>query len=398
MDWNTLYCPNRHCHFYGVPFAQSRLVRNGSSHGHKQALCRACGQSIGSRYGTAYWDLNADPAQFDLAVRALAEGNSLRSTARIVQIDKDTACAWLHRAATHCRLVMLALWRNLTVTECQLDELWSFVYAKDDHVATVQRVAAAYGDAWIWIAFAPAWRLVVAFEVGKRTQTEANLLLERVAFVSPTTIPFFTSDQLAAYRTALLHVYGRWEQPLRNGTRGRHPHRRRVAPPELLYAQVVKQRERGTVVSVSTQVVFGDAATIAARLAQSPTSRGVNTSFVERENLSLRQHNRRLTRKTNGFSKELAWLEKQLWLSLAYYHLVLPHASLREEYAQPLPTRGNGSERRWRDITPALAAGITDHVWTTTELLSYRVPAPFLDQLGDLEHLFPTPAPVHQGS
>ena len=87
MEWNTLSCPNRQCQFSGIAFAQSRLVRNGSSHGHKQAVCRACGQSVGIRRGTASWDVNADPALFDLTVRALAERNSLRSTGRSVQID-----------------------------------------------------------------------------------------------------------------------------------------------------------------------------------------------------------------------------------------------------------------------------------------------------------------------
>jgi len=72
------------------------------------------------RYGTAYLSLEADAQIFELAVRALAEGNSLRATARIVQIDKDTACDWLNRAAQHCRLVLLYLWRNLHVPECQL--------------------------------------------------------------------------------------------------------------------------------------------------------------------------------------------------------------------------------------------------------------------------------------
>jgi IS1 family transposase/transposase-like protein len=398
MEWETLYCPNRHCRYYGEPFRRSLLVKNGSSHGQKQALCRACGQSVSIRYGTAYWDLNADPAIFETAVRALAEGNSLRSTARIVQIDKDTACDWLHRAAQQCRLVMLYLWHDLPVTECQLDELWSFVHTKEQNLATAKVVCETYGDAWVWVAFAPVWRLVVAFVVGKRDQANANLLLERVAYVTDATIPFFTSDQLAEYRTALLHVYGQWQQPARKGDRGRYPNRRRVPLPELLYAQVVKQRERGQVVAVSTKVVFGDMATIMARLAQSPTSTQINTSFVERDNLTLRQHNRRLTRKTNGFSKEIAWLEKQLWLALAYYHLVLPHDSLRQQLDVPQSTRGSGSARRWQAITPAMAAGLTDHIWSTAELLSYRVPAAFLDTIQQVEHVFPPFTGVHQGS
>jgi hypothetical protein len=239
---------------------------------------------------------------------------------------------------------------------------------------------------------------VLAFVAGKRTQESANLLLHRLVHVSDGTIPFFSSDQLAEYRTALLHVYGQWHQPARNGTRGCYPKPRRIAPADLLYAQVVKQRERGEVIAVSTKLVFGDAAASKARLAASKASTLVNTSFVERDNLTLRQQNRRLTRKTTGFSKELVWLEKQLWLSLAYYHLVLPHASLRRELPRPEPSRGCGSARRWEPVTPAMAAGLTDHVWTTTELLSYRVPVTFLAQLPEIERLFPSFEPVHQGN
>ena len=84
MDWETLYCPNRCCRFYGMPFGHSALIKNGASRGHKQALCQSCGRSVFLRYGTAYFELEADPSVFETAIRALAEGNSLRSTARIV--------------------------------------------------------------------------------------------------------------------------------------------------------------------------------------------------------------------------------------------------------------------------------------------------------------------------
>ena len=350
------------------------------------------------RYGTAYLGLDTAPAVFETAVRALAEGNSLRATARIVGIDKDTACAWLDRAAQHGRQLLLYLWRDLPARECQLDELWSFVHTKERNLPFAARYCETYGDAWVWLAFEPIWRLVLAFVVGKRTQEAADLLLARVAHVTTETIPFFTSDQLPDYPTALLKTYGQWYQPRRQGNRGRHPKPRRVPVPELLYAQVVKQRKRGCVVAVSSHVVFGDPQVVAARLAASPVSHTVNTSFVERDNLAQRQHNRRLTRRTNGFSKELTWLERQLWLSLAYYHLVLPHHSLRQPLPAPEPTRGTGSPRRWRPVTPAMAAGLTDHVWTTQELLSYRVPAQFLDQLCEIEHLFPSLDQVHHGS
>lgn len=398
MDWESLYCPKQRCRYYGIPFFQGLLVKNGADHGHPQALCKACGGSVSLRYGTAYLGLDAEPAIFETAVRALAEGNSLRATARIVQVDKDTVCDWLDRAGQHCRLVMLYLWRKLHVTECQLDELWSFVHTKEDNLPFAKIDDETYGDAWVWVAFAPVWRLVLAFVVGKRTQGSANLLLDRVAYITDEHVPFFTSDQLPEYTAALLHTYGTWYQPQRNGNRGRFPTPRRIPLPSLLYAQVAKERENGRVVQVSSRVVFGDPEAITARLATSPVSDAINTSFVERDNLTQRQENRRLTRRTNGFSKEIIWLETQLWLSLAYYHLVLPHRSLRECLPMPEPTRGTGSPRRWRPVTPAMAAGITDHVWTTSELLSYRVPAHFLDQLSQVERLFPPLGQVHQVS
>ena len=395
MNWETLYCPNRSCCYYGRPFGQGLLVKNGTSHGKKQALCRSCGRRVSLTYGTAYFDLEAAPTLFELAVRALAEGNSIHGTARIVQSDKDTVCAWLNRAANQCRLVMLYHWHDLSVTECQLDELWSFVHTKEQNLVAAKRWRETDGDTWVWIAFAPEWRLVVAFVVGKRTQESANRLLDRVVYVTDDHIPFFTSDQWSAYYTALLQAYGEWYQPERQGSRGRYPAPRRKPLPNLLYAQVVKRRAKGRVVEVTRKIIWGDADEINARLAASTTSTMINTSFVERDNLAWREHNRRLTRKAMGFSKELPWMEKQLWLSLAYYHLCLPHISLREALSTPEPTRGHGSPRKWRAVTPAMAAGMTDHVWTTAELLSYRVPAPFLDTLDAIKHWFPALDDAH---
>jgi IS1 family transposase len=257
MDWETLYCPNSHCRGYGKPFTQGYLVKNGTSRGQPRACCKACGASVVLRYGTAYYGLDADPAIFETAVRALAEGNALRATARIVQVDKDTVCAWLDRFARHCRTVMLYFWHDLPVSECQLDELWSFVHTKEAQLPGAKIYCATYGDAWVWLAFAPVWRLVLAFVIGKRDQAGADLLLARVAHVTDDSIPLVTSDQLPEYRNALLNTYGEWYQPQRQGSRGAYPKPRLRPPPNLMYAQVVKRREGNRVVNVSTRVIFG---------------------------------------------------------------------------------------------------------------------------------------------
>lgn len=391
MNWNTLYCPNKGCPYYGVMFQPGKMVKNGSSHGQPQALCKGCGGSIALSYATAYYSLESDPAIFETAVRALAEGNSLRATGRILQIDKDTVCDWLNRAALHCRAVTRYCWCRLPVAECQLDERWSFVQTKEAPLPFAKIACDTYGDTWVWLAFAPAWRLVLAFVVGKRAQENADRRLARVKAVTDEHIPFFTSDPLPEYDDALLRAYGVWIQPERKATRGRHPLPRRVPAVDLLYAQVVKVREHDRVKEVKTRIVFGKPEAIAAPLASSSVSDTINTRFVERDNLTQRQSNRRLTRKTNGFSKDIVWFEKQLWLSMAYYPFVLPHHSLRQPLETPEQTRGSGSPRQWSPVTPAMASGMTDHVWTTAELLSYRAPAQFLDQLPTLKPLFSLP-------
>lgn len=144
---------------------------------------------------------------------------------------------------------------------------------------------------------------------------------------------------------------------------------------------MVKQRQGNRVVQVSKKVIFGTPEAIQARLAVSTTSQTINTSFVERNNLTCRQSNGRLSRKVLSFSKDLTWMEKHLWLSLSYYHFVLPQASLAQVLPEPQPTLGTGSPKKSLPVTPAMKAGITDHVWTLEELLSYRVPPDFLKYL-----------------
>ena len=382
MEFATCYCPNPQCAHHGKRGFGTHLVRRGADRGVPRLLCTMCKGTFSARQGTAYFGVRAEEPKYSIAMRALAEGNSLRGTGRIVDVDKDTVCAWLDQAGRHCRAVTAYLFDQLHITECQLDELWGFVRKKEAHLTVAEKVLALYGDAWVWTAFAPVWRLVAAFVVGKRNQASANVLLERLHAVSCGYIPFFTSDQLPHYAHALLQVYGMPEVLLHiPGKRGRKPTPKRLPPADLHYAQVVKRRKGGRVVHVTTTILFGSEEAVQERLAASPVSQTINTSFVERNNLTCRQSNGRLARKVLSFSKDLTWLEKHLWLSLAYYHFVLPHDSLRHRIPEPQPTRGSGSPKQWQSVTPAMAAGLTDHVWTMEELLSYRVPPDFRDRL-----------------
>jgi IS1 family transposase len=217
------------------------------------------------------------------------------------------------------------------------------------------------------MAFDPISKILPAFVVGKRTKANAYKLVEKIYRITDGVIPFFTSDELKHYKDALLRVYGIPEDmPKGPRKRGRPKKPKLRPPPELKYAQVVKHRRKGRVVSISTKVVFGKEEEIKTLLEDSPVSKSVNTSFIERNNLTLRQHSKRLGRKTNGFSKDISKLEAQLHLALGYYHFVKEHFGLRQQ------STDNG--KKWVHRTPAMAAGITNHIWSTRELLIYRVP------------------------
>ncbi len=169
--------------------------------------------------------------------------------------------------------------------------------------------------------------------------------------------------------------YGVGVSPPRPGSRGRFPTPRRGPPPDRCDAVVVKERAKGRVVPVTTRLGYGTTGQVETALRMSPVSRTITTYGVERQNLTVRQHSRRMGRKVNAFSKDPDSLEEQLTVAFASYHFVVPHRCLRQRLAHPVPTKGSqGSYKKWKAVTPAMAVGLTDHVWTMEELLSFRVP------------------------
>jgi hypothetical protein len=142
--------------------------------------------------------------------------------------------------------------------------------------------------------------------------------------------------------------------------------------PQLQYAQVIKKIRRRRLVAVSSRVVFGTLAEIKQVLAAHGWR--INTAFIERVNLSIRQHVAAVGRRVTTLCKSEMGLRQQLALYPLYYNFCLPHASLRLLLPQPELTKGLGAAKRWRPCTPAMAAGLTDHVWTLREVMLVRVP------------------------
>jgi hypothetical protein len=143
--------------------------------------------------------------------------------------------------------------------------------------------------------------------------------------------------------------------------------------PELLYAQVVKQYRRRRVVRVRHRVVFGSVEGVKQVLAAYGWQ--IDTAFIERANLAIRHHVAAVGRRVMMLCKDEAGICQQLALYRVYYNFCLPHASLRQPLPQPVPTNGSSSAKRWRPCTPAMAARLTDYVWTLREVLLFRVPS-----------------------
>jgi len=172
-----------------------------------------------------------------------------------------------------------------------------------------------------------------------------------------------TSDSYPAYATAILDAYGETVTPPPTGKPGRPKRTYKVPPAGLVYATVEKVRKKGRVVEVLTWVIFGTMAAVAAALDGSRVSRSINTSFLERQNATDRHHNARKSRKTYRFSKDWRFHEAATYFTMYSYNFCWPVRTLRER----------SGEGGWRKQTPAMAAGLADHLWSMAEWVSFPV-------------------------
>jgi len=247
-------------------------------------------------------------------------------------------------------------------TEVQFDEKWAFLAKKEAHCDRSDPADDHKGDYWDHIALDAEHPLVVSAIPGARTieNTEA-LVADFRGRTGGRLMDLMTSDDYPAYETAILHAYGQTITPERTGKPGRPKVSYQVPPPGLTYATVTKLREKGRVVKLGTRVVFGTLTAVLLALGLSKVSNAINTAFVERENATDRHRNARKARKTYRFSKDWRHHEAVTYLSLYSYNFCWPVRTLTIKDEQ-----GRGCKR-----SPAMAAGLADHVWSMSEWLSF---------------------------
>jgi IS1 family transposase len=264
---------------------------------------------------------------------------------------------------------------DVRVRQVQLDEVFALLRAvKDREVSAAEAIERLErSPQWVWVAMDPESKLLLTIDVGERTLAMAQRVVHHVAQVlAPDGAPLFLTDGFREYMTALLTHYGAWVQPPRRQDKGPYPKPRWLPLPGLLYAQVVKPRRRRRLVRVRHRVVFGTLEAVQRVLAVCGWQ--INTSFVERLNLTIRQHVAAIGRRVTTLCKGADGLQQQLALYHVSYNFCLPHVSVRQALPHPEQTTGGGSAKQWRPYTPAMAAGLTDRVWSLREVLMFRVP------------------------
>src|SRR6266852_1515699 len=260
-------------------------------------------------------------------IACLVEGNSVRAICRLTNSSKDAVLKLVADAGKACLEYQRAQFRNLTCQRIQCDEIWIFVYAKAKNVPAEFQGQFGYGDVWTWTAIDADSKLVPCWHVGTRGTQAAITFMRDVAsrLANPVQL---TTDGHHAYLYAVDAAF----------------------PREIDYAMIVKMY--GTDPSVEAQRRYSPAMCISAErkvIRGNPDPEHISTSYVERQNLNMRMGMRRFTRQTNAFSKKVENHGHAIALFYMYYNFARIHQTLR--------------------VTPAMEAGIADHVWNLEELV-----------------------------
>ena len=264
-------------------------------------------------------------AKRTLILQMLCEGSSMRSIARTADVSINTVSKLLVDAGKACAAFHDEKVRGVTASRVQCDEIWSFTYAKQKNVAAAKAAPEEAGDTWTWTAIDAQSKLLVSWLVGGRDAEYANAFMNDLASRLANRVQL-TTDGHKAYLEAVEGAFGA----------------------DVDYAQLVKLYGEAP----EAQKRYSPAVCTGARkeaITGRPDKAHVSTSYVERQNLTMRMSMRRFTRLTNAFSKKVENLAHAVSLHYMHYNFVRIHKTLR--------------------VTPAMAAGVTDRLWSVQDIV-----------------------------
>ena len=327
--------------------------------------CHTCETPFSETRATVFVDLRTLEDKIMMALKRLLGRVDVAGISFVLGVTEETVWGWLRRAAHQADAINRHLLRALPVTQGQLDEMGNFIertHACEPDAAGDSGPDSEEGRQGVWSSFAPACRLMRAAIVGPRTLDTAQEVVAATK-ARGAGIPAFFREGFTCYlaaRIAACHVVTTFA---RTGKRGR-PRQPRCAPhPALVYGPWVQQQQQGKLLTLRTRGVLG-----ADRLTQLGLT--ISTAWVERAHVTWRQALAPLARMTSSFCKDRERLRQRVVLFQGFYTMARPPMSLQH----PLPPHeriGRGAiQPRWRERTPAMAAGLTDHVGTFRELLT----------------------------
>jgi IS1 family transposase/transposase-like protein len=355
-------CPNQQCPYSGITDAHIHALVGDGMHGHAERIqtfrCQACHTTFTARRHTPLYRLKTPSHQIAMVLSALAEGLDASAAERVFGYRQATITLWLSRAGEHAQSLHERCFRNLQIPHLQLDELRT-------------RLRSATQVLWLWLAIDPLTKILPVLQLGPRTQNVAHLLIHSLRrILAPGSLPLFTSDGLNLYFYALTAHFGHWLEVSR---RGRNVRQWQVAA-GLIYGQVKKSYRRRKLVRVTPVMRLGTHTALKVTLQGLGLSGRLNTAFIERVNLTVRHGVPALARRTWATAQQAPQLLAHLEWWRAYYHFVRPHTALQVALLQPRERGGKLVAQRYRQRTPAMAAGRTNRRWTACEVLSCPLP------------------------
>jgi len=329
--------------------------------------CNRCMKSFSETRGTVFYDLRAPEEKVIMALKMMLVRVDLAGICFVLGVTEETVLEWVKKAAKKANEINEFLLRNITVTQVQLDEMWNFIgrkHSKECGEDGESSPDSEDGRQWLWVSFAPEFRLLLAVFVGPRTFESALTVIRRTAAVI-CGIPCFFSDGFSCYLSALIQVYHQIKTFARTGKRGRPKNPVMEPHPQLVYAQIIKKKVQGRLKSLTQRIRCGQT-----RLKDLGFS--ISTSLIERLNLTMRHSLAPLTRKSLAFCKDRDQMRRRVVLFHAFYNFARSHHSLKIPMPKDGPTTNGLIRPKWIKRTPAMAAGLTDHVWSFRELLTVK--------------------------
>ena len=353
-------CPTPTCAYYRLTDAHVHALVGDGTHGKLERIqtfrCQACGTTFSARRHTPLYRIKTPAQRVGQVLTALAEGLHVSGAVRVFGHRHATISTWLLRAGEHSASVHDRWFRNLSLPHLQLDEVRT-------------RLRCRAHILWLWLAIDPITKIIPVLHLGARTQASAHVVIHTLRQrLASDCLPVFTSDGLNHYFYALTAHFGQWGAGV-----GRRPRQWQVAT-NLLYGQVKKVYRCRQVVRVTYIMRCGTRTALRVALTELGFTGRINTAFVERVNLTVRQSVAALVRRTWSTAQLAPHLLVYLDWWRAYYHFVRPHASLRVALAQPRAREGRRTPQRYRQRTPAMAAGLTNRRWSVRELLVIPLP------------------------